>query len=70
MFPLSSVVHCLLPQQTVFNRPVAKAEHTLSGDALHPLVLSLIKRIVAESSPTLQIILTSFFVAVADFCAA
>lgn len=36
MFPLSSVVHYLLPQQTVFNRPVAKAEHTLSGDALHP----------------------------------
>lgn len=28
MFSLSSVVHCLLPQQTVFNTPAAKAEHT------------------------------------------
>ena len=48
MFPLSSVVHCLLPQQTVLNRPEAKAEHTLIGDALQPLVLSLIKRTVTE----------------------
>lgn len=61
MFPLSSVIHCLLPKQTVLNRPAAKAEHTLSGDALHPLDLSLIKRMVTESSPTLQIIFNFFF---------
>lgn len=56
MFPLSSVVHYLLPQRTVFNRPATEAEHTLGGEALPPPVLSLIKRNVAESSSTLQMI--------------
>lgn len=35
MFPLSSVVHCLLPQRTVLNRPVANAEHTHSVAMLY-----------------------------------